>query len=231
MIHAAFDYTAAVEADRVAVETLLASTSGRGAPFVYTSGCWVLGDTAGHLLGEDAPTDRPAEIVAWRVERERQVLDANGKGGPAAVVRPGVVFGRGGGMTARMFATARDRGAAELVGDGSNHWSLIHVDDLAGLYRAIVESGAGGVFHGVDDAPLHVEQVAKAASRAAGSGGAIHSLPLEAAREKLGPVADALCLDQTLCAPASRALGWRPALGSFTEAAPTSWEEWSAANP
>ncbi len=226
VVHAAFDHRAAVEGDQVALEALLAATEGRESGLVYTSGCWVVGDTAGRVWGDDAPTDHPARIVAWRVAQEKRVLDTDGGPRWAAVVRPGVVYGRAGGSIARMFATAQRAGAADFVGDGSNHWSMIHVDDLAVLYRTIIEAGARGVFQAVDDVPVQVERAAVAASEAAGARGATRAVPLETARDKIGPLADAMCLDQTLHAPSARALGWVPRHTSFVDTAATAFEEW-----
>ncbi len=71
--------------------------------------------------------------------------------------------------------------------------------------------------------------MAAAASRAAGAGGATRSLPLAEARAKLGPMADAMCLDQRLAAPRAHALGWEPEHGPFTEEAAGAYEEWKAA--
>lgn len=228
VIHLGFDYRAPVESDVVATETLLEATAGRESRVVGTSGLWVVGDTRGKTLGDDAPTDDPAEIVAWRVPHERLILDGGGARRTTAVVRPGYVYGRGGGFTGRMFATAVKTGAAEYVGDGTNRWNSIHVADLARLYRRVVESGAGGVFQAVDGTPETVVDIAHAASRAAGADGSVEGIPLETARGKLGPVADAMCLDQLLAAPAARVLGWEPEHVSFTAAAPVAFDEWVA---
>lgn len=229
VIHAAFDYGSPEEGDRVALDALLAATAESGAPFLYTSGCWVVGDTGGRPAGDDVPTDHPAPLVAWRVPHERRVIAGSKVGRPAAVVRPGIVYGREGGLTARLFETALESGAAEYVGDGKNHWSMIHVSDLARLCADVLAARAAGVVQAVDGLPLRVREVAQAASRAAGADGATLSVPVEVARERMGPVADAVCLDQELIAPGARALGWRPERASFTEAAERAFEEWKEA--
>lgn len=226
IVHLAFDYGDPVGTDAHAIDTLLAATEGREAQFVYTSGMWVLGDTGGETVAEDAPTDQPAAIVAWRVRHERRVLEAAAGPGGTAVIRLGHVYGRGGGPTARMFATAAKKGSAEYLGDGRNLWSNVHVDDVAKLYRLVVECRAGGVIHAVDGVPQVVSEMAAAASRAAGAGGETTGIPLERARERLGALADAFCLDQSLAAPAARALGWVPSRPSFIEAADEAWREW-----
>ena len=229
IVHLGFDYGDPIGTDARAIEALLDATRDGAAQFVYTSGAWVVGDTGGETLGDDAPTDLPAAIVAWRVDHERRVLAAASDMRTTAVVRPGHVYGRGGGPTARMFATAARKGSAEYTGDGRNLWSNIHVDDLARLYRIVVEQRAGGVIQAVDGVPQRVAEMAAAASRAAGACGDTRGVPLEVARERLGPLADAFCLSQSLSAPAARALGWVPSRPSFIEAADRNWQEWKEA--
>lgn len=229
LVHAAFEYSArGVEADRTAVDTLLDAARRTKALVLYTSGCWVLGNTGDGPADESASTERAAELVAWRPAHERAVLEAgDAAGGPAtAVIRPGMVYGGRGGLASHLFESAVETGAAEYVGDGANRWSMVHREDLADLYRLVVERTARGIFHGVDGHAARVAEAARAASEAAGKGGATRSVPLEEARRKLGPVADALCLDQVLAAPRSAELGWRPARASFVETAPASFAEW-----
>jgi len=52
-------------------------------------------------------------------------------------------------------------------------------------------------------------------------------VPLEEARQDLGPVAEALCLDQVVEARRSRdLLGWLPRYPSFREGAGPAFREW-----
>jgi len=228
-IHTAFDYGDPERGDRVALDALLEATAEGGARLVYTSGCWVVGDTGGEVVGDDAPLDHPAELVRWRVPHERRVVESSREDRPTAIVRPGIVYGREGGLIARMFATARKTGAAEYVGGGLNHWSLIHVGDLARLYRMVLETRAEGVVQAVDGRPARVADIAGTASLAAGAGAETRPVPLEEARARIGAMADALCLDQRLTAPRARGLGWEPERVSFTDAVYDAFEEWEAA--
>ena len=42
---------------------------------------------------------------------------------------------------------ARESGAAWYVGDGGNHWPMVHVDDLAALFvLALEQAQPGSVF-------------------------------------------------------------------------------------
>ncbi len=233
VIHTAFDYAAdSVERDRTACATLLAAAADAAAPrrVVYTSGCWVLGDTGDTPAAETASTAGAAELVRWRPAHEKLVLGADGADVRTSVVRPGMVYGGHGGLTAEIFRSAAEDGAAVIVGDGGNRWSMVHRDDLARLYRAIVESGAHGIFHGVDGNPMETRAIGRDASLAAGGDGSVRLVPVEEARGSLGPVADALVLDQVLAAPRSIELGWKAECSSFRDCAARAFAEWREAS-
>lgn len=231
VVHAAFDYEAPIETDLAAIDGILSVVGGRlqNRHVIYTSGCWVLGDTGPEPADEDAPVDHPAAVVAWRPAHERQVLQSADETLQTSVVRPGMVYGGSGGLVSRLFETAAGSGAAEHVGDGENRWSLVHRDDLGRLYVKIAEGREGGVFHGVDGAPVEVREAARAASEAAGAGGRTRAVPIEEARESMGPMADALVLDQALVGRRSGEIGWAPERPSFAEAVESAWGEWEEA--
>ena len=234
LIHLAADYEDLVAADAAAVDTLIEAARSHmihDAHLIYTSGCWVLGDTGGIPADEDYPADHPVEIVAWRPAHEERVLGMPGEGSDltATVIRPGMVYGGVAGLVTPMFASAADEGATRFVGDGLNHWSMVHRNDLATLYLRVAEERASGIFHGVDGSPLRVIDVARAASEAAGSGGQTRSAPVEEARETMGPVADALLLDQTLVTHRAEEVGWSPTHPSFVAGAGAAWREYRLA--
>lgn len=231
LVHTAFESSReGVAADRAAVEGLIAAARQGSGPrsLVYTSGIWVLGNTGDTPAFEDAPTDRPAPLVAWRVGHERLVLDAADDRVATAVVRPGMVYGGSGGFSAPYFTSAEKGGASQHVGDGTNRVPFIHVEDLARFYRAVVERRGRGVFHAVDGRDVPLAEVARAASLAAGAGGAIRSLPLDEARTKMGPTADALALDQVVRSRRAAELGWEPRHAGFVADAPETYREMKA---
>src|SRR5919201_4211369 len=129
------------------------------------------------------------------------------------------------------FASALKSGAAQMVGEGANHWPMVHVDDLAELYVRLVERGpAGSVFHGTDASTRTVREIAEAASRAAGKDGKVAVLPLDKARATMGPFADALALDQKVSSEKARnELDWRPRHEDFVAEAPQLFAQWQAA--
>lgn len=231
LVHTAFDHGAddPVEVDGLAIDGLLsAATDGSShRVFVYTSGVWVLGNTGDDPVDETSEPAEPFDLVAWRPEHEQAVLGAGRRVTPA-VVRPGVVYGERRGLMVRFFRSAVEEGAATYIGDGRNRMALIHRDDNARLYREILEQDATGMFHAVDGTPITMADVAVEAGRAAGARGEPRSIPLEEAREELGPVADALCLDQVAAAKRSaEVLGWAPRYGSFREGAGPAYREWT----
>jgi nucleoside-diphosphate-sugar epimerase len=187
--------------DQEAVRAMLPGT-----PLIYTSGVWVLGDTGGRVADETWPVN-PLPKVAWRPGVEQMVLDAGG-----VVIRPGIVFGRGGGIPADFVQTARETGAAKYVGNGENHWPMVHLNDLAELYVLAIEKAPGGtLLHASDGTAYRVKEIAEAASLGSGAGGRTESWPLDEARKTLGAYADALVLDQQVSSEKARAtLGWKP---------------------
>ncbi|MFD7561179.1 SgcJ/EcaC family oxidoreductase [Streptomyces sp. NPDC059835] len=201
------------DTDTAVIEALTAPLRGTGRPFVYTSGVWVLGATGeAQEVDEEAPTN-PIGIVGYRPRIERQVLAEAAEGVRAVVVRPGIVYGRGGGIPAILVDRARRQEVPEYYGAEGVRWPMVHVDDLAELFVAATERAeAGTVWHGVGESAVAVRDLARAAGRAAGVLAAPRAVAVEAAAEVFGPLfADALALDQSVGGAAARtALGWRP---------------------
>jgi nucleoside-diphosphate-sugar epimerase len=230
LVHLGFEYSAeATSADRTAVETLLAAArSGRGArSFVYTSGCLVLGPAGATPAYEDGPTAQ-AIFNTWRPAHEQVVLAASTPALAIAVIRPGWVYGGDGGQVAGYFETALKDGASAYIGDGKNRMPLVHREDVATLYRLVLERRATGIFHAVDGATGRVVEHAAAASRAAGKDGATRSIPLDEARKTIGPFAEATVVDQVLGSRRAQALGWKPR-PAFVDTAAEAFADWQSA--
>jgi nucleoside-diphosphate-sugar epimerase len=236
LIHVAeAEFERRVQVDRAAVDGLLGAArvildhdDEARRTFIYTSGCYVLGETGDEPAGEDASTDGAPELVAWRAGHERLVLDANDDRLATAVIRPGMVYGGHGGTFGAFFTSADERGAAEFVGDGTNHWSPVYVGDVARLYRLVAEMAARGIYHCAEDRAARVGNLAVAASRATTAGGRTRRIRLEDARARMGAFADALVMDQVMASPRSRALGWRHEHAPFVDSAADVYAEWQA---
>jgi len=176
-------------------------------PFIYTSGIWVLGDTGGKIADETWDVN-PAALVAWRPEVENLVIAAARIGVRSVVIRPGIAYGRGGGIAADFVKSGR------YVGMGDNHWPVVHVDDLADLYVRALGSTGGTLFHATDGSSFLVREIAAAAR----PNGRAESWPVEEARKTLGAYADALALDQLVSSEKARtAFGWQPREASILD--------------
>lgn len=201
VIHAAMaSGSEAAALDRAATEAMVGALEG-GRRFVYTSGVWVLGWAGAAPADERSPL-APIPLVAWRADLEGWLANASRAGAHVTIVRPGVVFGHGGGIPGRIAS-----GALPMVGDGRQRWAVVHVDDLARLYVAAVERGtAGAILHGVAGVTTLAELVAGEPAA-----GARTVLTLADARGRLGDFAEALAIDQNVSSALTRAaLQWQP---------------------
>jgi len=237
-IHTAFDYASgrgpAVE--RTALDLIIASakrprTAAARAPetrfVIYTSGTWILG-RAPEAAYEDAPVN-PIALSAFRPEHERLVLDAAGPRLRTAVIRPGVVYGGGGGMIGEIFKAAAN-GLVRVVGDGSNHWPAVYDRDLADLYaRVAARDDGSGIYHANDEADERVNDIVEAIASHLPVRPDVRNVPPDEARAKMGAYADALALDQIVRSRRARALGWTPTLHSIGGNAARLLHEWRGA--
>jgi nucleoside-diphosphate-sugar epimerase len=227
VIHCAAEYSARyMELDRQTTERLL---SLQPRLFIYTSGCWVYGNT-GDAVANESSALRPPSLVQPRVETERLVLAAASPATRTLVIRPGCVYGGHGSLTAAWFESAENEGASRIIGDGACHWPMIHVAGLAELYRLAAESPlTAEIFNGVDGATPTVRECAEAASRAVLGTPAVTGTPREEALYAMGPMAECLTLDQRLDgSKARRLLGWQCRHRGFVAGAPRYYRAWKA---
>lgn len=204
VIHLALEFSAEAPAlDRAVIDAILAGLRGSGKPFVYTSGIWVMGNTGGHAVNESTPVN-PTVLVAWRPGHEQLVLHAEGIRG--VVIRPAMVYGRKGGILAS-FGEAAGKGVVQYVGTGENRWPVVHVEDLADLYVLALQAPAGSIYFAANGPSVSVKDVVR---QSAGSA-RVEAIPVEEARKTMGPLADALTLDQMVFSEkAAKELGWKP---------------------
>ena len=151
-------------------------------------------------------------MVSWREPIDRRVLDAKGMRG--VVIVSGVAYGDGGGgIPGLLLGSPRDdAGNLIMLGTGHQHWSTVHVADLADFFRRVLEDdSARGLYVVGDGANPTVAELTEAAAVAAGAPGAVPGSDDEA-RARLGDYfAEVLLLDQGTDAAKARAeLDWRP---------------------
>ncbi len=209
-------HTASAEdVDPALVEIVLGAFAGSSRPFVHTGGVFTFG--ASDHITEESPVAPPA-LTAWRGANEHRVRTSDVR---TTVIAPGIVYGHGAGIPT-MFVGDGEH-PVRLVGDGTQHWTTVHVDDLADLYVLALERAEQDGYLVADDgrAPT-VRDLAEAGAH----GSPVEAESAEASRERLGRhYADALLLDQRADAARARSLGWAPsrvalvddlATGSYT---------------
>ena len=200
----------AKDVDAVLVPAVLAGLAGSGKPFVHTGGVWTYGSNDD--IAEDSPVAPPA-LTDWRGAAEALVREAEGVRG--IVVVPSIVYGHGKGLPNLIVDAPRGAAAdaLRLIGDGSQHWATVHVDDLAALYVLALEHGAAGATYiGANGHNPTVRELGETAAQAAGVAGGVAVEPVEESRSRLGEqLADALLLDQQARGTRARIdLGWEP---------------------
>lgn len=209
-IHTAAPDQGAPEFNEAVVEAAIRAFGAGDRRLVLTSGIWEYG--SGAELDDDGPL-APPDLVAWRVPQEERLLAS---GVDVSIVAPGIVYGHGRGLVGLVTEAPRTpTGALRLIGDGSQRWTFVHVDDLARLYVAVLEHDRPlGRVIGSDGSPTTVHALAASVAGPAG----VAPEPAEATRERLGAAfADALLLDQHARGVKARAIGWVPEFTSVID--------------
>jgi nucleoside-diphosphate-sugar epimerase len=202
--------------DSAVVDAVTGAFGGTGKPYLHISGLWVYG--ANPSISEESPFHAPA-LVAWKEPIERRVLDATGMRG--AVIVASTAYGDGGGGTPGVLlgSPRDDTGRLIMLGTGQQHWSTVHVADLADFFRRVLEddSARGRYVIGNGLNPT-VAELTQAAGVAVGAPGAVPGSDDEA-RARLGDYfAEVLLLDQgTVAAKARAELGWYPSHPSLVD--------------
>ena len=192
--------------DDAVISAVESAFAGTGKRFVYTGGIWTWGN--GSDITEDDAFE-PGAVSAWRPERIARVIGGDYSG---IVVSPAVVYGRGAGVAAFVFGDQmkNEDGALRLVGDGTQHWATVNVEDLADLYVRAVESAPAGAHY--IGASGHNPTVRELAEAAVGPNGKVAPESVEDSQARLSaPFADALLLDEQASGQKARTdLGWNP---------------------
>jgi nucleoside-diphosphate-sugar epimerase len=195
--------------DSAVVDAAIEAFAGTGKPYLHISGVWIYGNNPS--VSEQSPIDSPP-LVAWKEPIERRVLDATDMRG-VVIVSSAAYGDGGGGIPGLLLASPRDdAGNLIMLGNGQQHWSTVHVADLANFFRLVLEHGsARGRYVIGDGQNPTVAGLTEAAAVAVGAPGAVPGSDDEA-KARLGDYfAEVLLLDQgTVAAKARAELGWAP---------------------
>jgi len=195
--------------DSAVADAAIEALAGTGKPYLHISGLWIYGDNTS--ISEESPAN-PPPLVAWKEPIERRVLDAKQMRG--VVIVSSVAYGDGGGgIPGLLLASPRDAdGNLIMLGTGQQHWSTVHVADLANFFRRVLENdsarGRYVIGNGLNPTVAELTEAAAVAAEATGAAPGSD----DEARARLGDYfAELLLLDQgTFAARARDQFGWYP---------------------
>lgn len=202
--------------DSAMVDAVIEAFSGSGKPHIQISGLWVYGTNTD--IAEDS-SFAPPPMVAWKEPIERRLLSANGVRGIVPI--SSTAYGdAGGGIPGLLLGSPRDdAGNLIMIGEGRQHWSTVHVADLADFFRrALEQDSAHGYYVIGNGLRPTVAELTQAAAVAVGAPGSVPGSEDEA-RSRLGDYfAEVLLLDQGTQASRARVeLGWEPSHPGLVE--------------
>jgi nucleoside-diphosphate-sugar epimerase len=181
-----------------------------GKLLVVTSGTGLASGAPGHVRTEsDPPVDLPS--IPRRPEKTAREVAAE-RGLRLAVVRlPQVHDTRKQGLVPLVTQAAREKGVSAYVGDGANRWAAAPLNDVAHLYRLVVEKTGFGVtvYHAVQEEGVSMREIAETIGK--GLKVPVVSIAPEKAVEHFGWLAHFAGTDMPASSEWTRkTLGWEP---------------------
>jgi nucleoside-diphosphate-sugar epimerase len=151
------------ETDKQAIEAMGSVLAGSDRPLIVATG--LAGLTGPSQLATEesvVPPNFPFPRVS-----EQTALAQLSKGVCASVMRlPQVHDTRKQGLITFAIATAREKGAAAYVGNGTSRWAAAHISDVARLYRLALEKHeAGAKYHAVAEEGVRMRDIAETIGR------------------------------------------------------------------
>lgn len=176
---------------------------------IYTSGCWVYGNTGDQIATESFPHD-PLPAFAWGADTAKQVQEDRRVRG--MVIFPAMVYERDGGVFEPMIADAHKSNQIRIVGSEKTRWPLVHREDLAHLYCLMLERGLqGSAYNGAAIVGMEVGRISNVLSERLGLKLGPKILPVDEAISQIGAWAEGYGLDQQMSGDkAITELGWDP---------------------
>ncbi|TWB44294.1 SDR family oxidoreductase [Nitrospirillum pindoramense] len=214
VIHLAFNhdfsrFVANCEDDRRVIRVLGSALAGSSRPLVITSGTPV----ANTVPGEPAKEGNPifGSTVHPRAASEEAGAAQAAEGRNVSVVRlPQVHDPVTQGLITPTIALYRDKGECVYLDEGRNRWPAAHLDDVARLYRLVLERAEPNAqYHAVAEEGVPMRAVAEAIGRRLGL--PVRSVPAAEAADHFGWMARFAGLDMPASSEQTRrVLGWEP---------------------
>ena len=213
VIHTAFDHDFSrfaenCKKDHRVISAMAEALVGSDRPLIITSSTGI---------GNTKPGEPAVEqVVDWshalpRIAGERAGAEATDKGVSVIVVRlPQVHNTERQGIVSFFIEVSKAKGLAAYVGEGTNRWPAVHVDDAARLYRLALERNeAGARYHGVAEEGVSLRRIAETVG--AELGVPVVSLTSEQAPQHFGWFAPFMKMDMIASSTWTQAnLNWTP---------------------
>ena len=111
---------------------------------VHCSTVGIHGNVVGAPVSEDSPIRPDGIYETTKAEGEQLALSHSGDGMDVVAIRPAPVYGPGDTRLVKLFKLA-GRERVLLLGDGTPHYHMVHIDDLVAAFRAAgTTPGIGG---------------------------------------------------------------------------------------
>ena len=202
---------------------VLETLAGTNKVFIQTSGSSIVADKAAGAFAASAPhTGMPEHYIlekTGRIAIDKAVIAAAAQGVHSMVICPPMVYGKGLGLKTNsiqipaLYATARARGRAVMIGEGRNIWSNVHIEDLSDLYLLALEKAAPGSFFYAENGVNSLAEIAQAIRENAGISQPVQSLSMDEAIGLWGPEGAHTGFGSNSWLSADKArqeLGWAP---------------------
>ncbi|MCB8877902.1 SDR family oxidoreductase [Acidisoma silvae] len=201
--------TAAVEADRRAIETLGGALRGRERCLVAAFPTMAMAPNRQAVETDAADPGAPGGV---RAPSETMAMDLATRGIRATIVRlpPSVHDETKQGLVTQVINIARKKQISAYIGDGKNRWAAVHRLDAAHLFRLALESGeAGARYHAIAEEGIPFRDIADSVARYLGI--KAKSLSPEEATRHFGWLAPFIGADNPASSQATQArLSWKP---------------------
>jgi nucleoside-diphosphate-sugar epimerase len=206
---------------RACLEALILAMQGSGKVLIHTSGSSVIGDDArGNATSDKVFSDFDAleAAPAKRARRDIDLMVLNAQGLRNMVICPSLIYGLGSGLNPNsiqipaLVRRAKESGVVNVIGNGLNRWSNVHIEDLVDLYVLAVEHGRAGSFYFAENGENSFAELGEAIADRLKLG-AVQSLDAELAAESWGQASAYFTFGSNSRVRAERAraeLGWQP---------------------
>ncbi|WP_319523375.1 TIGR01777 family oxidoreductase [uncultured Desulfosarcina sp.] len=173
---------------------IVSAMTGENRVLLSTSAVGYYGSRGDELLDEQARAGDDF-LARLSVDWEKAALAAEQKGVRVAIMRFGVVLGAGGGALSRMVPAFRSFAGGPL-GNGRQWFSWIHLTDLLGAVRFLIENGnSQGVYNFCAPGAVRQKTFARSLGRVLGRP-ALVPAPSIALRLMMGEMANMLLVSQ-----------------------------------